>query len=576
MTEMEVGSDIHIFLGTYPRRSANSPASFYVTPRLARGGQEVFSNEQRPQETYFAEATWAQYIGDTSSSSGLSSDDGRVSEMFPTYPASVGTRSITDDSSSVHTPEPVTPNDEPASILSSSPSSLEVQLHGQGSYGDLSRLRGYDDKLTTPHYDPTQNPPRSLTLQVDAPTRVTKKSAASRQRVVKDVRKVNQVRGTGACLKCRIQKVPCSTTDPCGTCTTFSNKEQSAEVCCIRGDLSTVAKECSYRRFTCLAQKEDRAVNDTLRQARPEFRGPVFHGQILFEKDYSKASIPAALRNYYCTAPNHGGCTFSRDHPNPALSQEQLVKWAERQVLPEDHRTFEGGIESFIRLYSKPSQCSRYSVVSHRPQMQLLQKVHTFKSMYKVYRTPNFYFAPSDNSPITELSFSAQAQMRGVAKSALEASERDILAELDKYLKNKMEINDRPAVWAALWQMMLIYRDLLKNIRSWHTANNAESLLNAMAVFYGSSFRTSAALRMTLDKTSYGEIANSFENALSLRDTFYRQITAGVNVIDQRLKTLVVDPEMKVLKRRQPKKSVGGKRSAAGEQDDEDDVMGGC
>ncbi|KAK1639234.1 hypothetical protein BDP81DRAFT_314933 [Colletotrichum phormii] len=488
--------------------------------------------------------------------------------MFPTYPTSIGTRSITDDSSSIHTPEPVTPHDEPAAIFSSSPSSLEVQLPVQGSYSDLSRLRGYDDKLTTPHYDPTHNPPRSLILQVDSPTRVTKKSAVSRQRVVKDVRKVNQVRGTGACLKCRIQKVPCSTTDPCATCTTFSNKEHSSEVCCIRGDLSTVAKECSSRRY--------RAVNDTLRQARPEFRGPIFHGQIMFERDNTKASIQATLRNYYCTAPNHGGCTFSRDHHNPALLQEELVKWAERQVSPEDHRTFEGGIESFIKLYSKPSQCNHYSVVSHRPQIQLLQKVHTFKSMYKVYRIPTFYFAPSDNGSITELSFSAQAQIRGVAKSALEASERDVLAELDKHLKNKMETDERPAVWAALWQMMLIYRDLLKNIRSWHTTNNAESLLNAVAVFYGSSFRTSAALRMSLDKTEYGEIANSFGNALNLRDTFYRQITEGVNVIDQRLKVLVVDPEMKVLKRRQPKKTIGGKRSAAGEQDDEDDVMGGC
>ncbi|OHE93630.1 hypothetical protein CORC01_11033 [Colletotrichum orchidophilum] len=574
---MEIESDIHIFLGTYPRRSANIKASFHVTPRVARGGQVVFSNDEQPQETYFEEATWAQYLGDTSSSSGLSSDDGRASEMFPTYPASVGTRSITDDSSSVHTPEPVTPNDEPASILSSSPSSLEVQLPGQGSYSDLGRLRGYDDKLTTPHYDPAQNPPRSLTLQVDAPTRVTKKSAASRPRVVKDVKKVNQVRGTGACLKCRIQKVPCLVTDPCETCTKFSIKENmnSSEVYCIRGDLSTVAKEFSSRRFACLAQKEDRAVNDTLRQASPEFRGPIFYGRILFERDNTKASIPAALRNYSCTAPNHGGCTFSRDHPNPALVQEELVKWAELQVSSEDHRTFEGGIESFIKLYSKPFQCDRFSV-SHRPQIQLLQKVHTFKSMYKVYRTPNFYFAPSNNGPVTELSFSAQAQIRGVAKYALEASERDVLAELDKYLKSKIENHERPAVWAALWQMMLVYRDLLKNIRSWHTANNAESLLNAVAVFYGSSFRTSAALKMSLDKTHHGEIAQSFEYALGLRDTFYRQITAEVDIIDHRLKALVVDPEMKVLKRRQTKKPANGKRSGADEHDDEDDVMGGC
>lgn len=54
------------------------------------------------------------------------------------------------------------------------------------------------------------------------------------------------------------------------------------------------------------------------------------------------------------------------------------------------------------------------------------------------------------------------------------------------------------------------------------------------------------------------------------------RIAAGVDAIDQRLKVLVVDPEMKVLKRRPaPKKPAGGKRGAPG-QYDEDVNMTGC
>lgn len=57
-----------------------------------------------------------------------------------------------------------------------------------------------------------------------------------------------------------------------------------------------------------------------------------------------------------------------------------------------------------------------------------------------------------------------------------------------------------------------------------------------------------------------------------------QSIVAGVHAVDQSLKILVVDLEMKVLKRRPAtaRKPNGGKRGAANVHDDEDAIMGGC
>lgn len=169
--------------------------------------------------------------------------------------------------------------------------------------------------------------------------------------------------------------------------------------------------------------------------------------------------------------------------------------------------------------------------MSHQSQTQLLQKVHTLNAMCKIYRSPTLYFIRSGEVRISELSLPAQAEIRSIARSVIESSERDILADLDRYLKptkSKMDNHERPAVWAALWQLMFIYRDLLRNVKPWH--GNAEPLLNAVAVFYASLFRTSAALKLlSLDsvkghwpagETQQVGLTKAFEGILELRDTF--------------------------------------------------------
>ncbi|KAI8218244.1 hypothetical protein K4K53_008853 [Colletotrichum sp. SAR 10_77] len=546
MTNMGLVNNINNFLDSY----RPSPTPDLRTPGVQRDMGPV-RNVEEPSDTYFRDAIWSYEEYD--SSSGGSFPSSQEANMLFTYARSESSQ-LTTDNSSIHTPPP--------------PDDVTIDKPEPTTPIDIDELVG--DDLTIPYYDKSQALPRPQTL--DIPHRVSK------TRVVKDVVKTNQVRGAGACIKCRLQRISCSTSYPCETCKkAYPQYHQTPEVCCIRYELSNVARELAFRRFDCLLRKEDAAVRENFRMAQPRFSDNVIVGHILFDRDTSKPGLPAVLRNYVCSADGrnvaHRGCTFARDHNNAALQTQPLIDWVENLASPVENSTFEGALESFVKI------CARSNCLNNfRPEIRTLaQKAHVVKCMYMIYRSRTLYFFQANK--VQELPGPAHAEIRGVARSALESSERDLLAELDKFFKTqkqKLDDKERPIVWAALWQLMLVYRDLLRNMKPF--GNNAEPLLNAVAVFYGACFRTSASLKLSLETlkdphsfnlAQQAELADAFKYTLSLRDTFYQSIVAGVATIDQRLKDLVVAPEMKVLNRRPNKKATNGKLG-------DDLVMGGC
>ncbi|GKT41920.1 uncharacterized protein ColSpa_02101 [Colletotrichum spaethianum] len=190
------------------------------------------------------------------------------------------------------------------------------------------------------------------------------------------------------------------------------------------------------------------------------------------------------------------------------------------------------------------------------------------KIMYKICCEEDFEFIQENVNTLKTLPLLAKGELRSIARKALESFEGNALRALDKYLSpKKIPDNELPAVWASLWQLLFIYRDLLRapSLRK----SDATPLLNAVAVFYATHFRTSASLKLSLDGirdswddcgTQQAALADTFKHALRLRDTHHRTIINSVNDIDDRLKTLVVDPEMKVLTRRQPSKKPANKK----------------
>ncbi|KAK1521618.1 hypothetical protein CPAR01_14535 [Colletotrichum paranaense] len=386
-----------------------------------------------------------------------------------------------------------------------------------------------------------------------------------------DNTKTNMVRTVGACMRCRIQKVTCTAEGVCDRCVKAHPKEPQSS--CFREDLIVIANSLTQQRFAGLDRVKDIEVKELLRTARPQYLEPIFKGAVVFTRGWPQFRLPTTLRNYQClddmSRQVHSGCVLSREHGG-VPSYQDLVKWAEQMILPEDRGTFEGSIEHFIKMYSAPQRSRSYV---RRPQMELLDKVHTMKCMYKICCQDDFVFIRDDTGAVKYLPLPAKAELRAIARMALETAERDILKALDKLkaAATKVPEQDLPALWATLWQLIFIYRDLLRNRTP--RDNDAGALLNAVAVFYAAHFRTLASLgKLSMDslqrhwgpgETQQAQLSGAFDHALSLRDTLQwrldRTIAAGIDEIDHRLKALVVDPEMKVLGRRTNKKTSGGK-----------------
>ena len=61
-----------------------------------------------------------------------------------------------------------------------------------------------------------------------------------------------------------------------------------------------------------------------------------------------------------------------------------------------------------------------------------------------------------------------QEQLRNIARSALNGIEHDVLKKLDECLTQQgtPKAEERMAIWACLWQLMLMYREVIWATRS--------------------------------------------------------------------------------------------------------------
>lgn len=65
---------------------------------------------------------------------------------------------------------------------------------------------------------------------------------------------------------------------------------------------------------------------------------------------------------------------------------------------------------------------------------------------------------------MANLPLSVQARLRSIARGALKSYEYKVLKALDECLgqHSQPKPSERMAIWASLWQLILMYRDLLK------------------------------------------------------------------------------------------------------------------
>ncbi|KAI8203626.1 hypothetical protein K4K52_005383 [Colletotrichum sp. SAR 10_76] len=557
MTEMDLDKDIYRFLDGHGHARRPSPAPFQAAPRVPRGG---LSQEEDYDELFNFFFDYPRY----SSENGPSVPHGPTPNMSDVVPSFDNDTGSTAETSSILTPESVVSHQDSPMIddgsLSPDPRFLGMDRPIPATINDL---KSPPDPHLFPRIEHKENPRIHKHIQIPTPPHNSKKRTRSssppvQSRIVKDVDRTNQIRANGSCIKCRIQKITCDPVGVCESCTKAYPK--GPECACFRRNLTGTATEAANRRFVGLGKTLELEAKRMHDNDRPELLESVYRGSVVFAHGHPSVRLPVTLQNYNCMSEDRSrrvqkGCVLAKGY-NGVPQDSELIRWAEMMVSEEDQRTFEGSVEQFIKLYSEP--CRSRGGYCNRPLMELMNKIHIMKSMYKICCEEEFVFIWESTGGVRPLPLLAQAELRTIARKAMESAERDILASLDKLFRpQSIKESERPAIWAALWQLMFIYRSLLRNVRP--MTNDAESLLSAVAVFYAAHFRTSASLKLSLAQvgfeTQQSGLNNAFEHALNLRSTHLQSIAAGVNDIDQRLKLLVVDPEMKVLNRRQPKKS---------------------
>lgn len=68
---------------------------------------------------------------------------------------------------------------------------------------------------------------------------------------------------------------------------------------------------------------------------------------------------------------------------------------------------------------------------------------------------------------LAPLPISVQAQLRSIARKALDRLEYDVLKMLDDCLgqQSSPKAEERVVIWASMWQLMLMYRELLMRFK---------------------------------------------------------------------------------------------------------------
>ncbi|KAM0329846.1 hypothetical protein ACHAQA_004011 [Verticillium albo-atrum] len=427
----------------------------------------------------------------------------------------------------------------------------------------LNDARRHDGPLIWPQTDPSQALPRHSTLSLSGRKKRSRRPSSPASRHVKNPAETARVRKLGACIKCRIEKLKCNDDTVCVSC----QSKYGLPLCqrtCLRKTLTEIAKQTTYIRYTGLRYNQEQAVLRT-KCAFGEGVRDVFLS--FSDIDLQAPTLKTVFRK--CHSLNDGSevIAFPRDR---VPSHGQLVEWVEHQILAERHagriHGFEGSIDTFVLKYVR-SGTSRKAL----PQARLMRKIHEMRCMYRIWKMDTLYWRHAQTAHHTPLPPFIHAELRQIVKSALESCERDILGELDKFLKpSGIPAKDRAPMWAGLWQLIFTFTDLTRTFKEANRLSNVhpgfeackvmtEQLLIGIMSFYGSHYRQASNLKVSLQcleatyipsSSQRKEVGEAFQHARHDRGAFHDYIQVSPDELDRLLKTLVVDHEVKRLSNR--------------------------
>ncbi|KAK7424883.1 hypothetical protein QQX98_000158 [Neonectria punicea] len=464
----------------------------------------------------------------------------------------------------------------------------------------LREVQAQDDEWTYPQTAPNKHAPRGypprLQVQDDSSRRPFDQGSGlkrrrsgntleRRQRVVSDPDQTADVRKSGACLPCRVTKTRCQESGVCPTCRKAF--PDHSHLVCTRVTPGVV--------WPVIGRIADvwsiNAAEEEILRTEPRF----FTGKpreiavLVSSRDVNSPALHATIQAYQSqdtTKESPRKAAFPRER---VPSHLELQRWMEAQILRENSSHFKHQLQNFLLAYSEEG----YGLPKH----DLVSKVHKMNCFFRIWRTYSFSCLDPSNK-LVNVPLTVQAELRHIARKALESLEHDVFKQLDDCVAQQgpPKPQEKLAIWASMWQLMLIYRDLLTAFKAQisrmgpgndpaiaHAKSHYQWLTDKvfplLAVFYHYQFRTKKSLEMPLDwlKSSPHQahrtkrIRKHAKEMTNSKKDFYENIQQSRGEIDRMMCVLVVKHELKKLsaRRRVPKGSTKSRSSHDGYDDDE-------
>ncbi|UKZ79596.1 hypothetical protein TrVFT333_007354 [Trichoderma virens FT-333] len=465
----------------------------------------------------------------------------------------------------------------------------------------LREVQAQDDEWTYPQTDSSKGMVQGyphhlqglddrLRRAVDQSSKLKRRRSGNdlekRPRQLVDPGQTADVRKSGACLPCRVSKTRWSLPNVQeGVPRPFSPGLHS------RHTIHVLARNGQDPR--CLVHQSQGRGATLLRPTVLHWKAPRDLG--LFHPGHQ----PAGSARHGPGLPVAGGSEETgsltkADFPRDCVPSHQLLqRWVENQIQTEQKSDFQQAVQSFVLAYSEEGW--------GLPKHDLVNKVHRMNCFFRIWKARSFWCLDPTNK-LTTLPLSVQAQLRNIARRAIYSLEHDILKEMDECIAQQLptKTQDRIAIWASMWLLILMYRELLQGFKTHigRLASNksesaqsiaiqgqlykrlADSFFPLLVVFYHYQFRTKKSLELSLDwlkSPTYPAAAchsrairEAAQQLLDSRKEHYQKLQSSKSEIDQLLCVFVVNHELKKMNaRKRPSKAKGSKHAVEDDCDDD-------
>ncbi|KAG5984030.1 hypothetical protein E4U55_006259 [Claviceps digitariae] len=416
------------------------------------------------------------------------------------------------------------------------------------------------------------------------------KDTEKRSRQLVDPLQTADVRKSGACVPCRVTKTRAFPNHAHLVCTRMAPAMAWPVMAKVPDFWSSFAAEehylCSGPRF---------------------FTGSPRDISVLFTGDKFSPSLYATVQAYRSTnSHEETGSPRTAAFPREKVpSHSKLEIWVEKQMERENGPEFSLVLQNFLRLYSKEGlRKLPKNTTDPKLQQDLVRAVHKMNCFFRIWKMPSF-MCIDPSKKLVPLPISVQAQLRRIARKALDRLEYDVFKMLDDCLSQQgaPKAEERVAIWVSMWQLMLMYRELLLAYKTHlgHMMQDPSSpdefitcqtlqyrrLIDGfyplLAIFYHYQFRTKKSIELSfdwLDSISSSNVPREEKTQIrhfgqqllvSRRGLYdYFETSANRNEVDNMLWTFVVEHELKKLNaRKRNPKGVSSKMKSSRQVDDE-------